>query len=40
MDKSERKYFKVEEPMPGFYEISSCLVQRHLFGRKSSCTFG
>lgn len=30
MDKSERKYFKIEEPMPGFYEISSCLVQMHL----------
>lgn len=30
MDKKEKKYFKIEEPMPGFFEISSCLVQTHL----------
>lgn len=30
MNKNEKKYFKIEEPMPGFFEISSCLVQMHL----------
>ena len=30
MDKKGKKYFKVEEPMPGLFEISSCFVQMHL----------